>query len=116
MNEESFILSCDDRRLVERTVRRHCELRRWALHAVNARTNHVHVVATAAGYRPETVRDQFKAWCTRVLKEEEGAARLRFWTEGGRCGWINDEAGLERAITYVLEAQDRKGRDEDEAR
>ena len=111
MKEKEFTLSHEHRRLVERTIRRHCELRRWALHAVNARTNHIHVVVTAAGYRPETIRDQFKAWCTRVLKEA-GAARNRFWTEGGRCDWINDEAGLGSAVTSVLEVQDRKGRDE----
>ena len=31
MNEEEFILSQEHRRLVERTIHRHCELRRWAL-------------------------------------------------------------------------------------
>ena len=110
MKERPFALSHDHRQLVEPTIRRHCEIRQWALHAVNARTNHIHVVVTAVGYRPEPVRDQFKAWCTRVLKEA-GAARARFWTEGGGCEWINDDAGLENVVTYVLEVQDRKGRD-----
>jgi len=111
MKEKEFALSPEHRRLVERTIRRHCEIRRWALHAVNARTTHIHVVVTAAEYRPETVRDQLKAWYTRALKEA-GAARSRFWTEGGRCDWVNDETDLERVVIYVLEAQDRKGRDE----
>jgi hypothetical protein len=111
MKEKEFTLSPEHRCLVERTIRRHCELRRWALHAVNARTNHIRVVVTAVGCRPETVRDQFEAWCTRALKEA-GAARKRFWTEGGRCDWINAEAGLESVVAYVLEAQDRKGRDD----
>ena len=111
MKEREFTLSQEHRRLVEETIRQHCELRHWALHAVNARTNHVHVVVTAVGYRPETVRDQFKAWCTRRLKEA-GTVRNRFWTEGGTPRWINDEASLEYAVTYVLEAQDRKGLDE----
>jgi REP element-mobilizing transposase RayT len=110
MKEREFTLSLGQRDLVEDTIRQHCEFRRWALHAVNARTNHVHAVVTAAGYRPEMVRDQFKAWCTRRLKEA-GAARHRFWTEGGSCRWINDEASLESAVVYVLEVQDRKGRD-----
>jgi hypothetical protein len=114
MKEKPFTLSHEYRRLVERTIRRHCELRHWTLHAVNARTNPIHVVVTAVGYRPETVRDQFKAWCTRALKEA-GATRNRFWTEGGRCDWVNADAGLERVVTYVLEVQDRQGRDEDEA-
>jgi len=111
MKESEFTLSPEDRRLVEETIRQHCEHRHWALHALNARTNHVHAVVTAVGYRPETVRDQFKAWCTRRLKEA-GATRSRFWTEGGGCRWIDDEASLENAVTYVREVQDRKGRDE----
>jgi REP element-mobilizing transposase RayT len=111
MKETEFTLSPEDRLLVEVTIRQHCAIRRWALHAVNARTNHVHVVVTAPGYKPEKVRDQFKAWCTRRLKEM-GAGRTRFWTEGGDCRQIDDEASLENAVVYVLEAQDRKGRDE----
>jgi REP element-mobilizing transposase RayT len=110
MQETEFTLSQAQRNLVEETIRRHCEVRRWVLHAVSARTNHVHVVVTAAGYRPETIRDQFKAWSTRRLKEAS-AGRDRFWTEGGQCHWINDEVGLENAVVYVREAQDRKGRD-----
>jgi hypothetical protein len=111
MKETDFALSQRHRDLVEATIRRHSEIRRWTLHAVNARTNHVHVVVTAVGYRPETVRDQYKAWCTRKLKDA-GVARHDFWTEGGSRRCINDEASLESAITYVLEAQDRKGLDE----
>ncbi len=57
MKEKEFTLSHEHRRLVERTIRRHGELRRWAPHAVNARTSQIHVVVTAVGYRPETVRD-----------------------------------------------------------
>ena len=110
MKEAEFILSDAQRRIVEATIRRHCEVRGWMLHAVNARTNHVHVVVTAAGYRPETVRDQFKAWCTRRLKVVE-PARTRYWTEGGSCRWINLEADLEAAVLYTAEAQDRKGAD-----
>jgi REP element-mobilizing transposase RayT len=94
--------------VVEDTIRKHCAVRDWHLHAVNARTNHVHVVVTAVGYEPETVRDQFKAWCTRRLKASE-SARTRFWTEGGSCRWINQEADLEAAVFYVIEGQDRKG-------
>lgn len=110
MKESAFFLAETDRRVVEDTIRGHCALRNWPLHAVNARSNHVHVVVTAVGYQPETVRDQFKAWCSRRLKEA-GSARLRFWTEGGSRRWINQEADLEAAVFYVIESQDRKGAD-----
>jgi REP element-mobilizing transposase RayT len=108
MKEPALFLADPDRRVVVDTIRKHCAVRGWPLHAVNARTNHVHVVVSAVGHQPETVRDQFKAWCTRRLKEAR-AARTRFWTEGGSCRWINQEADLEAAVLYVLEAQDRKG-------
>ncbi len=108
MKETAFTLSQEDRAIVEETVTKHCEIRSWKLHTVRARSNHVHVVVTAPGYKPATVRDQFKAWCTRLLKPLH-AGRERFWTEGGSRRWINHEDDLEAAITYVNEAQDRKG-------
>ena len=107
MKEPAFTLSVSSRILVADTIRRHCEIRGWTLHAVNARSNHVHVVVTAPSYQPERVGEQFKAWSTRRLKEVE-PARTRFWTEGGSCRWINQEAELDAAVIYVLEGQDRK--------
>lgn len=110
LKETPFILSVDDRAIVEQTVRNHCEIRGWVPHAVQARTNHVHVVVAAPGYKPDTVRDQFKAWCTRKLKTTH-SARERFWTEGGSGRWINHENDLEASVNYVNEAQDSKGLD-----
>ena len=111
LKEPPMLLDVTHRFAVEATIRAHCAYRTWLLHAVNARSNHVHVVVAADGYAPEVVRDQFKAWCTRKLKSM-GDGRERFWTEGGSCRWINEEADLEMAIMYVLEAQDRKSADE----
>jgi REP element-mobilizing transposase RayT len=108
MKETAFTLSPSDRKIVEKTIARHCEIRGWTLHTAKARTNHVHVVVTAPGYKPETVRDQLKAWCTRKLKPTN-PGRERFWTEGGSRRCINHEDDLEAAIIYVNEAQDRKG-------
>jgi hypothetical protein len=68
MSEGACRLTDPERRLVEETISVHCRVRRWTLHAVNCRSNHVHVVLTA-GEHPDTVRDQLKAWCTRRLKE-----------------------------------------------
>ena len=108
MRESAFLLSEAHRRLVEDTIREHCRIRNWWLHAISVRTNHVHVVLTAPGYRPEPVRDQFKSWCTRRLKTDV-PTRTRFWTEGSSCRWINTDDDLEAAVLYVAEAQDQKG-------
>ena len=110
MKEPEFLLSVDDGLVVEATVEKHCEVRGWTLHKVNARLNHVHAVVTAPGYAPETVRDQFKAWCTRKLKTAH-PRRERFWTEGASCRSINHENDLEAAIQYAGETQDRMDRD-----
>jgi REP element-mobilizing transposase RayT len=69
MTEPELILDNEQRRIVEQTIADHCRIRHWHLHVVNVRTNHVHVVVTANGRDPEDVLNQFKAWCTRKLKE-----------------------------------------------
>ena len=104
MKETAFALSPKARQLVEETITRHCEVRNWKLHTCNARTNHVHVVVSALGYDGGAVRDQFKAWCTRLLKTLV-PDRSRFWAEGGSCRCINNDEELEAAIRYVSEAQ-----------
>jgi hypothetical protein len=104
MKEPALELAPEQRSVVESTVARHCEIRSWTKYAINARSNHVHVVVSAPGYTPEIVRDQFKAWCTRLLKPTH-SGRTRFWTEGASCRWINHEDDLEGAIIYVQDAQ-----------
>lgn len=107
MKETEFTLSVADRKVVEQTVMKHCDVRGWTLHKVNPRSNHVHVVVTPPGYKPEAVRDQLKAWCTRNLKPLH-PNRERFWTEGASCRYINIEEDLEAAIVYAGDAQDKK--------
>jgi hypothetical protein len=111
MAEDALFLDDGQRRLVEQTIREHCRIRKWTLHAVNCRTNHVHVVVTA-NRAPDEVREQFKAWCTRKLKEQQcciqvGGVLLRqhWWTERGWDDYIDDEVELALAIAYVLYGQ-----------
>ncbi|WP_390621322.1 transposase [Maioricimonas rarisocia] len=103
-------MSSKDRLVVHATIERHCTIRRWTLHKLNVRSNHVHIVVTAPDCAPAIVRDQLKAWCTRKLKAIH-PRRSHFWTEGASCRWINHEDDLESAIRYVGEAQNRKWRD-----
>ena len=104
MRETAFVLSSKDRKIVESTVAKHCEIRKWQLHAVNARTNHFHAVLTAFNYGPDTVLEQLKAWCTRKLKPHH-PGRNRFWTEGGSRRWINQVTDLEAATVYIAKGQ-----------
>lgn len=124
MTEDAFRLDDEQRALVNRQIAETCSFRGWTLHAVNCRSNHVHVVLTAS-QSPEVVRNQLKAWCTRRLKELEIARRLEtptrsvsegtnapsirenWWAERGSQRYINDEDSLEAAIRYVLDGQDK---------
>lgn len=112
MAETAVVLTPDQRLLVEQTITDHCRIRGWILHAVNARTNHLHVVVTADRSADE-VRDQFQAWCSRKLSDHAGltkavakkAGRRHWFTEGGDNELIDDGQYLENAICYVKERQ-----------
>ena len=112
MVEHAVTLAPQQREVVEQTIEDHCRIRGWTLHAVNARSNHIHVVVTA-NRDGKVVRDQFKAWCSRNLSDQAGltrsvarkAGRRHWFTEGGSCKPIDNEEYLQNAITYVLEGQ-----------
>jgi REP element-mobilizing transposase RayT len=106
--EPVVYLDREQRDLVEETIAKHCRERNWKLHAVNARTTHVHAVITAK-CSPEKIRRELKAWCTRKLKELNGQRgarqRTNWWTERGSIRKIGDEESLEAVIHYVLFGQ-----------
>jgi REP element-mobilizing transposase RayT len=114
MVETAVTLSNRQRKIVERTIREHCDIRKWRLNAVNARSNHVHVVVTA-DRAPDEVMNQLKAWCSRRLSDDARltvpvaikAGRRRWFSEGGNKEIIEDEKYLQNAIRYVIEGQDK---------
>jgi REP element-mobilizing transposase RayT len=107
MTQEPFLLEPRARGVVDATIRRHCEVRGWRLLALNARSTHVHVVVDCfEKLRPEPAMEQFKAWCTRRLREAGLAgAEQKVWTEHGSTRWIDSPNSLAQAIDYVLNQQ-----------
>ncbi|MBI2806806.1 MAG: transposase [Planctomycetes bacterium] len=101
--QAAVTLSDAQRQTVEETIHRHCHIRGWEIHALNVRTNHVHVIVSAPEV-PEKVMGEFKAWCSRKLNEMAGVNQ-KWWTHHGSTKWINDGAYLENAIRYVVEGQ-----------
>lgn len=128
MTEPALILDNEQSRIVEQTIAGHCRIRHWHLHVVNARTKHIHVVVTAPRRKPDDVMDQFKAWCTRKLKEHflktcsestllkpeapakdspaKPTLRENWWTQGGSKRQLFTNLALENAILYVRDCQD----------
>ena len=115
MTEQACQLDDMQRRLVEQTVADHCRIRGWTLHAVNCRSNHLHIVVTANRH-PDEVREQFKAWTVRNLEQRQSQSvptisiREKWWAERGSKRYINDEDGLEAVILYVRDTQDAPSR------
>ena len=106
MLSEPVILSTIHRQKVEAVCRRHAAIRAWTIHAINVRTNHVHIVV-AANCKPQTARDQFKANATQELrKQPDPRNEEKIWTRGGDCEVLYDDDELYRAVDYVLNAQD----------
>jgi REP element-mobilizing transposase RayT len=101
---------------VEQQVAETCRFRGWILHAVNCRSNHLHVVVSAT-VPPKGIREQLKAWCSRRLNEQqrelgipEEERRSNWWSERGSIRWIFTESDLAAAIDYVLNQQDNPQR------
>ena len=112
----AITLNETQRSIVENTIRDHCKIRKWLLHAVNCRTNHCHCVVTAHSIDGEAVRDQFKSWCTRMLNEQAVSLKIhstprpvKWWTKKGSVRYVFDDESLEAATLYTLEAQDSGG-------
>ena len=90
------------RQVVEASIIESCRLRDWPVHALAVRSNHVHLVLTAADRRPERVMTHLKAWASRWLNERTAGTRpARWWTRHGSTRYINSVADLGRAIRYV---------------
>jgi REP element-mobilizing transposase RayT len=106
MTENDCILTSEQRRAVEAQIGETCGNRGWTLHAVNCRSNHVHVVVTADANDPEKIRIDLKAWATRALKNKFDSTRENWWAERGSIRYINREDDLEAAILYVRDGQD----------
>ena len=105
MRGDAVLLRPADRSAVELACGEHATFRGWEVLAVNARTNHVHVVI-AAEENPQKVRDQLKANCTRKVRQQaEPLIVEKTWTKGGDCEVLYSDQDLQAAVTYVLEAQ-----------
>lgn len=100
------LLDASARRIVEATIRRHVAIREWTLHAVNVRTNHVHVVVSCGDTHTEKAMAEMKAWTTRRLREAGCvSADATVWTHHGSKRYLWNEASLAKAVEYVSEKQ-----------
>ncbi len=98
-------LDSRQRPLVEQAVRDVCTKRKYWLRAINVRTNHVHIVVSAA-IRPEPILQAFQAYATRKLRRAGLLpAAIKPWSRHGSTPYLWKERHVERAIDYVVNGQ-----------
>ena len=111
LNHEIVLLTEEHRNVVSDAIRQHCQHRDWKLWEANPRSNHVHVVVSAAGFEGVKVRDQLKANATRRLRQTFSVFQERpVWTKGGDWKCVNSKEDLEQVILYASEVQERMDR------
>jgi alanyl-tRNA synthetase/REP element-mobilizing transposase RayT len=102
---DPFTLDAKARSIVERTIQEVAEHRAWRIHAVNVRTNHVHVVVTSDATAEQTMLD-FKSYATRRLVEAGSApSGAKVWTRHGSTRYLWDVDDAESACVYVRDGQ-----------
>lgn len=103
---DTVTLDPESRGVVNHAIHDLATEKRWAVHALNVRSNHVHLVVTAPG-DPNRIMTASKASATRRLRERGMAApEQTLWTRHRSTRWINDRQSLELAIRYTNDFQD----------
>ena len=96
------LLNILQRRTVELAVREVCRFHRYDLLAVNARTNHVHTVISAA-CMPEPILDALKAYATRKLRcEGLIPTTTKPWARHGSTRYLWKDEQVDKAVAYVM--------------
>jgi len=106
LRDDPVILDAAQRSCVEAAARETCEIRKWHLHAINVRTNHVHLVVSIGKKKPELALNAFKANATRMMRETGCWRRSSSpWADKGSTRYLWSEKRVARAIDYVLFGQ-----------
>src|SRR5438552_6989365 len=80
----SVNLNAEQRASVDGAVSRVCMYRRWVLHALNVRTNHVHIVVSIGQTKPERALNAFKAYATRQMRRDDNWQEAHSpWADSG---------------------------------
>jgi REP element-mobilizing transposase RayT len=103
---EPVILDARRRTSVERAIRETCQFRKWHLHALSVRTNHVHVVVCLGTPKPKRALTVLKANATRQMRQDRcWLEDSTPWAERGSLRYLWNERSVARAIEYVLHGQ-----------
>jgi REP element-mobilizing transposase RayT len=105
LRHDSIVLGAAARAVVQRTMSEVAEHRGWAVHAINVRRNHVHIVVSS-DRSAERIMNDLKSWSTRRLIEAGIVAPgTRVWVRHGSTRYLWKPREVEAACQYVVEGQ-----------
>jgi REP element-mobilizing transposase RayT len=105
MEASPFVMEGAHRRIADTAIRDVCAYRGWTLHALNVRTNHVHLVVSADP-TAEQVMTSLKAWSTRRLREDGLIAEgFKPWSRHGSTRYLWELHEVEATVWFFLEEQ-----------
>ena len=106
LKSEPSTLDAKQRQSVDSAVREVCTVRRWFLHAISVRTNHVHVVVSIGAVKPERALNSFKAYATRRMRRDGNWRKPHSpWADKGSKRYLWNERSLALAFNYVINGQ-----------
>jgi REP element-mobilizing transposase RayT len=106
LKSDPVILNASQRASVKAAIQENCDKRGWTLHALNARTNHVHSVVSIGYLKPERALNAFKANATRHMRRDGNWNHEHSpWADKGSKRGLWSDRSVERAIDYVLNGQ-----------
>jgi REP element-mobilizing transposase RayT len=104
MTDPPYLMSASARQVVRDSVVELCREKQWTLHALHARSNHVHVVVSA-DREPERLMSDLKARASRELNRLHVDSQRKRWTRHGSTRCLFDEASVAAAVAYTLDEQ-----------
>ena len=106
MSQPRFVMGDSERRVVTQAIRSICFKRDWPLHALNVRTNHVHIVVAAVDRTPEMMMASFKAVATLALRRSRSIdGERRVWSRHGSTRHLFEAEAVPSAVRYVVDRQ-----------
>ncbi len=106
LKSEPCVLDAELRQIVDTAVREVCDVRQWVLHALNVRTNHVHLVVSIGNTKPGRALNTFKAYATRLMRRNGNWRETHSpWSDKGSQRYLWNKRSLALAIDYVLNGQ-----------
>ena len=106
LKSQPLTLDIEQRQSVDIAIRGVCMHRSWQLHAINVRTNHVHVVVSIGAIKPERALNSLKSYATRRMREDGNWKEPHSpWADKGSNRYLWNERSLALAIDYVINGQ-----------